>query len=150
MELREHVARGAEAYEWPYGDRVWAIEQEIFGRIAANQFPANATSAAYENARIVKAAPGTLIGFSGYSSRATSQFVQVHDAAKVPTTGDVPAFVMPVNATAGFNQEWGTVRVGPVLVFGRTFQHGIVIVNSTTGPTYTAGAADTFFDVQYW
>lgn len=116
-----------------YGDEAMAIR--------AGQFPRNVTSQAYESTHVVKSGACTLYGFSGYSSRASSQFVQVHDVRGLPASGAVPVVVIAVTASSNFSYDAG--------MHGRRFLQGCVIVNSTTGPTYTAGAADTFFDVQY-
>jgi hypothetical protein len=43
-----------------------------------------AASTAYEASRVVKAAPGTLLQLSGYNSKASAQFIQVHNSATVP------------------------------------------------------------------
>ena len=56
-------------------------------------------------------------------------------------TGDVPVAVFTVATIS---------HVAISYIFpGRCHQDGRWVVNSTTGPTYTAGAADTCFDVQY-
>lgn len=108
-----------------------------------SQFPFNSTSNVYEKGRLAKSGPGTLFGFQGYSSKASAQFIQVFD---LPTfaqlaTGTVPVIVITVNATGNFSLSLGTV--------GRRCLQGIVVANSSTGPTYTAGSADTWFDIQY-
>lgn len=108
-----------------------------------SQFPFNSTSNVYEVGRLAKSGPGTLYGFQGYNSRASAQFIQAFD---LPTfaelkTGTVPVIVITVNATGNFSLGLGTV--------GRRFLQGIVVANSSTGPTYTAGSADTWFDIQY-
>ena len=100
----------------------------------------NVHSTVYENAHVVKSGEGVLYGFTVYSSNAAAQFVQVFDLTTLPATGAVPAVVFTVAATAQLGVEW---------IHGRPFKTGCVIVNSTTAPTYTAGAADSFFDVQY-
>jgi hypothetical protein len=102
--------------------------------------PLNKHSNAYAASLVVKAGPGRLYGFTVYSSRASAQFVQVFDLADVPSTGAIPALVIPINATADRELAW----IPP-----RSFYVGCVIANSSTGPTYTAGSADCFFDAQY-
>jgi hypothetical protein len=104
------------------------------------QAPRNAHSIAYENAHVVKGGQGLLYGFSIYSSNAAAQFIQVFDAAKLPADGAIPAVVYTIAATSNLPINW----IPP-----RKFAAGIVICNSTTGPTKTIGAADTWFDVQY-
>jgi hypothetical protein len=102
--------------------------------------PLNIHSNAYALALLVKTGAGVLYGFSVYSSKASAQFIQVHDRVAAPNLGDVPAVVFTVATTGNLNWNW---------IPGRTFLYGCWIVNSSTGPTYTAGSADTWFDAQF-
>ncbi len=103
--------------------------------------PTNSTSAAYETNRVAKASTGTLWGLSGYNSKTSAQFIQVHDAASLPADTAVPKVLITVPASSGFSIDFGTR--------GRAFTTGIVLCNSSTGPAKTLGAADCWFDVQY-
>lgn len=112
-----------------------------WGGEASQGFPDNNRSVAYENTRQLKSGPGVLFGLSVYNSNASTQFVQIHDAAAIPADGAVPAFFFPVaTASAVF------VQYAPP---GRFFKQGIVVCNSSTGPTKTVGSADCFFDAQF-
>ena len=102
--------------------------------------PLNVHSIAYANSIVVKTGPGLLYGFEIYSSKASAQWIQVFDATVVPGTGAIPGPIFTVAATSNLPVNW----VPP-----RSFLNGCVIVNSTTGPTYTAGSADCWFDVQF-
>lgn len=102
--------------------------------------PLNVHSQAYELGRQVKTGPGLLYGFTAYSSNVAAQWIQLHDSIGAPASGAVPVTVFKVAAAA---------HIQPGYLPARPFLVGIWIGNSTTGPTYTAGAADTFFDVQY-
>lgn len=101
----------------------------------------NATTVAYAASLVAKPKPGTLYGLTGYNSKASTQFILIHDAALLPADGAVPAVVLSVAASSPFSLDYGTL--------GRTFKNGIVVVNSSTGPTKTIGSADCWFDVQY-
>jgi hypothetical protein len=101
----------------------------------------NVTTAAYAASLVVSATPKTrLCGLSGYNSLASTQFIQIHDAASLPANTAVPKIIFEVAASSKFAIDWGN---NP-----RVFDTGIVVCNSTTGPTKTIGAADCWFDVQ--
>lgn len=103
-------------------------------------WPLNKHTNAYAASLVVKSGPGKLYGFTVYNSGA-AQFVQVHDCASIPASGAVPCLVFAIATVS-------SVFVGFADV-GRAFDTGCVIVNSSTGPTFTAGAADCFIDAQY-
>lgn len=118
-----------------YGDEAMAV--------AAGEFPRNASSFAYVNALLVKGGWTTLYGFSGYNSKTSTQFVQVFNLGDLVslTSGAVPVIVVAVPAASNFSFDAG--------IHGRRFSRGLVIANSSTGATYTAGSADCWFDVQF-
>lgn len=102
--------------------------------------PRNIHSNAYATAIVVTKGPALLYGFTVYSSAAAAQFVQVFDASSVPADGAIPAVVFSVPTASDKSVQW---------LPARTFLTGIVICNSSTGPTKTIGAADCYFDVQF-
>jgi len=103
--------------------------------------PSVSASAAYEASRVVKATPGRLLTLSGYNSKGSAQFIQVHNAAALPADAAVPTFVATVPTVANFLFDFGP--------FGIPCSAGIVISNSSTGPTKTIGSADCWFVATY-
>lgn len=102
--------------------------------------PTNATTTAYAASLVVKASAGILYGLSGFNSKTSSQFIQIHDSATLPAENAVPKVLVQVAASSAFSLDFGTR--------GRSFASGIVVCNSSTGPTKTIGSADCWFDGQ--
>lgn len=101
----------------------------------------NSTTRAYAASLLVKQGSGRLFGFCIYNSKASAQFIQVYDAVGLPADASIPTLVYTVSATSNFAVDYGTD--------GRAFSNGIVICNSSTGPTKTIGSADCWIDAQY-
>lgn len=79
-------------------------------------------------------------GFSVFSTNAAAQWVYVFDAVSAPANGTVPVYALAIGATS----DREVAYLPP-----REFLQGIVLANSTSGSTFTAGAADCAFDVQF-
>ena len=101
----------------------------------------NSTSTAYVASQIILASSGHLFGVTGYNSKGSAQFIQLHDSATLPADTGVPVVVFYVPASSPFSLSFGEK--------GRHFAVGIVICNSSTGATKTLGSADCWFDAQY-
>jgi hypothetical protein len=110
------------------------------GATAALSFSA-VDSTAYENSHIIKASPGTFYGVTGFNSKASSQFLQVHNTTTVPADTAVPVLLIFCPANTNFSYDSGR--------FGKFFSTGMTICNSSTGPTKTIGSADCWFNVLF-
>jgi hypothetical protein len=96
------------------------------------------SSTAYEASHVLKASAGTLYEVSFYNSSASAQFYQLHNSATLPADTAVPVRIINVPAGGMGSFDFG--------LRGRPFSTGIVVTNSSTGPTKTIGAADSFYD----
>jgi hypothetical protein len=104
--------------------------------------PTNATSTAYETNRVIKGSAGVLFSLTGYNSKTSAQFIQLHNASSLPADTAAPVITFTVPASSNFSWDLGGK-------FGRYFSTGIVICNSSTGATKTIGSSDCWFDAQY-
>jgi len=98
-------------------------------------------STAYVASQIAKATPGTVFRISGYNSKGSAQFIQLHDAATLPADTAVPKIILAVAATANFDYDFGEK--------GRYCGAGIVVCNSSTGPAKTIDGTDCWFSIEY-
>lgn len=98
-------------------------------------------SAVYEASRVVKDGPGLLYQIYGYNSKVASQYLQVHNAAALPADTAIPDILIKVAAESNFSIDLNET--------GEYFGEGIVVCNSSTGPTKTIGGADCWFRIAY-
>lgn len=103
--------------------------------------PSNNPTVAYSNNQVVKTTAGILFGVTVYNSAATPQFIQLHNTFALPGNGAVPVTLLSVPAMGNLSIDFG--------VHGKAFGRGIVVCNSTTGPTLTIGSNDCWFDPRF-
>lgn len=94
-------------------------------------------SSAYEASRVIKSSSGNLRIVYGYNSKASAQFIQLFDSTALPADGVAPTSVIAVDAQKSFSIALSDN--------GIPFTSGIVVCNSSTGPTKTIGSADCYF-----
>jgi hypothetical protein len=101
----------------------------------------NSDSAALEASRVIQPSKGRLYALSGINNNVAVRFIQIFDSATLPADGAVPKIVIIAQPTANFSADFG--------IYGRMFQNGIVVCNSTTLATKTIGAADSWFNARF-
>ena len=116
----------------------WKVDNSAVTQPVSIAAPTYAGSSAYEACHVLKASAGTLYLLTGFSSDNNYQWVQLYNTTSAPANGATPA-VPPVyvGPMSNFSDDFGAR--------GHAFSTGITVCNSTTGPTKTGGAADTWF-----
>lgn len=94
-------------------------------------------STAYENSKVLKNSPGTLISLQGYSNSASDQYILFFDAIAVPGAGAVPIWFIPIVANSYFSIE--------VPLTGIPFATGICVSNSSNPIARVVGSANIWF-----
>lgn len=94
------------------------------------------SSAAYVASQVAKTSSGGLVALHVYNSKGSAQFIQLHDAAVLPADAAVPMLTLTMATVANLTLSWPAP--------GLPFTAGLVICNSSTGPTKTIGSADCY------
>jgi hypothetical protein len=113
---------------------------DLLAAFASARYPVSVSSTKLEASHLISAGGVYLYSFTVSSTNVAAQFIQFHDTNAIPGNGAIPVLVFTVAASGDKTVAFGLP--------GRMFDRGIVIANSTTAATLTAGAADCFFDVQ--
>ena len=102
-------------------------------------------STAYVNAVLIGAVPTgyrwRLTAILGYNSKATTQFLQLHDLSAAPADGVVPVLPLQLEAQKNFFIDLND--------YGMRFSTGLYICNSSTATTKTIGSADCWINGTY-
>ena len=99
------------------------------------------SSSVYESGSIVKTSSGILYGLSGYNSKGSAQFVQIHNSNVLPESSSKP--IIPITVPASSNFSWDAGR------FGIPMSGGITVLNSSDAPGFLSGSDDCWFNVTY-
>lgn len=103
--------------------------------------PQSASSVALASSIVAVSGQAWLYGVQVNNTKASAQFILLFDNDRVPASGAVPVASFTAAASTNLGIYYGSL--------GRYMMRGIVLVNSSTSATFTAGSADCFFDVQY-
>lgn len=106
-----------------------------------SQSPEIASPAAYVASLIINATGGVLYGLHAHNSNGAARWIQLFDSATLPADTAVPLLIYSVATLTSVQLDFG--------VFGLRFTKGIVVCNSSTGPTKTIGAADSWFCARF-
>jgi len=117
-----------------------SLSTETINALGGSTDASEVHSTAYEASHVIKATAGKLHGFSGYNS-GPAQFIQIYNSATLPADTAVPIIIIKIAATDNFSWDSGGKPY--------PFATGMVIGNSSTGPTKTIGAADCWFNVLF-
>jgi hypothetical protein len=99
--------------------------------------PKNTAQAALANGAVISAIPAVLLGLTVNNTKASAQFIQLHDAVSAPADTSVPVWCGTLTASTDKPIDFG--------IYGMNFAVGIYVCNSSTSATKTIGSADCQF-----
>lgn len=99
--------------------------------------PTRAVTTALAASLVLKSSAGNLYSLTGYSSRTSSQFIQIHNTTSLPADTAVPIYTFIVAPQTNFSLDFNLLP--------EAFSTGITVCNSSTAATKTIGSADCWF-----
>lgn len=97
-----------------------------------------AKSTALAASLVIKGGPGTLYKLVVYNDKGSTQYVQLHDSATLPSDAAVPVITFAVATKSVVELPIHNIK-------GLNFSTGIVVCNSSTAATKTIGTTDCWF-----
>jgi hypothetical protein len=108
--------------------------------VTINRQLTNVKTTAYAASLILSATPKTLFTLTITNSKASGQFIQLHNSATLPADTAVPEQTIYIGPLTTIVIDFG--------VNGYYWSTGCVVCNSSTGPTKTIDSADCWFNGQ--
>ena len=138
-ELYVEPSVAVDQYPWLTGGQ----EEELAYLKEHGRFPLSKSSGGLVQGVLIASGGATCFFVSGISTRVSAQYIWIYDGIAAPASNAAPngpVIYVPAGPI-NFSAAWGLT--------GRRFFAGVYVANSTSATAYTAGSADTVFDVQY-
>jgi hypothetical protein len=108
--------------------------------VTGQALPLVSSAGALEASRVLAPQKAVLFGLNITNTKASAQYILLHDASALPAEGATPAVAFTVPASTSAFVHFGLRGIG--------FANGIVVCNSSTAHIKTIGAADCVFAAQ--
>jgi hypothetical protein len=105
--------------------------------VSAQPLPCISSAGALESSRVLAPQKAVLFGLNVTNTKASPQYVLLHDAAALPADNATPVLAITLAASSSQFISFG--------MRGILFLNGIVVSNSSTAHVKTIGAADCVF-----